>query len=88
LIENFSITNGDTLDLRALLSGASLTSNLSNLSSYVSVAGYTSDPFGNGTDTQLSISGPGGKALVSLQGAGQLTVSQLLNANALLLPPH
>jgi hypothetical protein len=88
LIENFSIANGDTLDVRALLSGAPLAADLSNLGSFVSVTGTTSDPFGNGTDTNVSVSGPGGTASLSLQGSGPLKLSDLVDGKALLLPSH
>lgn len=88
LIENFSIANGDTLDMRALLNGASLAADLSNLGSFVSITGTKADPFGNGTDTNVSVSGPGGSASLSLQGSGAVTLSQLENGNALKLPQH
>jgi hypothetical protein len=88
LIENFSIANGDTLDVRALLNGVSLAADLSNLGSFVSITGTTADPFGNGTDTNVSVSGPGGSAVLSLQGSGAIKLSDLESGNALKLPPH
>jgi hypothetical protein len=87
LIENFSPAGGDKLDLTALLSGAALNSDLSNLGQFVSVTGQSADPNG-GTDTILSVSGPGGSASLALGGAGAISLSDLLNNNALVLPRH
>jgi hypothetical protein len=88
LIENFSIANGDTLDVRALLNGAPVAADLANLGSFVSVSGAHADPSGNGTDTVLTIQGPGGRGSLSLQGSAPVTLSELVNGKALLLPPH
>jgi len=87
LIENFSLSGGDKLDLTALLGGASLTHNLSNLGSFLSVQSHTTDPNG-GTDTILAINGPGGSASLALGSTSPIAVSDLVNNNALILPPH
>ena len=88
--ETFSFAQGDTLDLTKLLAGAPLNADLSNLGSYVQVLGYSAnDPgFGPGTKTTLEITGPGGQAIVNLEGAGKIDLQELLSHNSLILPPH
>ena len=88
--ESFKVALGDKLDLTQLLAGAPLNADLSNLSSYVKVVGYSqNDPgFGPGTKTTLEITGPGGQATVNLEGAGKIDLNDLLSHNSLILPPH
>ena len=64
--------------------------NLVNLGAYVSLTGYSDNVpgFGAGTTTTLAITGPGGNAIVNLEGSGKLDLQDLLQHNALILPPH
>ena len=88
--ENFSVLQGDKLDLTKILAGAHLAHDLSNLSQFVKVLGYSSnDPgFGPGTKTTLEIVGPNGTGIVNLENSGKLNLKDLLSHNSLILPPH
>ena len=88
--ENFNVLQGDQLDLTKILAGAPLTADLSNLSQFVKVLGYSSnDPgFGPGTKTTLEIVGPNGSGIVNLENSGKLGLKDLLSHNSLILPPH
>jgi hypothetical protein len=89
-VPNFSVAHGDTLDLTKLLAGAPLAHDLTNIDRFVQVLGSgPNDPgFGHGTKTMLEVTGPGGTAIVNLEGAGKLDLKDLLKHNSLLLPPH
>jgi autotransporter passenger strand-loop-strand repeat protein len=89
-IAGFNATEGDKLDLTKLLAGAPIAQDLTNLSDFVRVAGYAANDagFGAGTQTMLEISGPGGQAIVHLEGSGKLELKDLLANNGLILPPH
>jgi hypothetical protein len=87
MINDFSLTDGDRLNLTTLLGGATLAPDLSNLGSFLSAAAATQNAAG-GFDTTLSISGPGGAASVVLESSGSITVLDLVSNNALVLPPH
>jgi hypothetical protein len=86
-IDGFSIAQGDTLDLTALLNGASPSLlDISNIGNYVSLGTPISDGSG-GWITDLTINGPGGSALVALDSSTKISsMSQLYSALA--LPPH
>ncbi len=88
--ENFSVLQGDKLDLTKILAGAPLTADLSNLSQFVKVLGHSSnDPgFGPGTKTTLEIAGPHGTGIVNLENSGKLGLKDLLSHNSLILSPH
>jgi hypothetical protein len=97
-ISGFSLIDGDKLNLKALLGGAPLAHDLSNLGSFLGVTGQSTDFFG-GTDTTLAVSGPGGAASLVLFNSGSVTASDwisngsislldLISNNALVLPPH
>jgi hypothetical protein len=90
LSQRFSIGHGDQLDLTKLLAGAPLAADLTNIGDFVKVLGYgRNDPgFGHGTRTTLEITGPGGRAIVNLEGSGKLDVKDLLSHDSLILPPH
>jgi hypothetical protein len=83
-IDDFSLLNGDRLNLLGLLAGAPLAHDLSNLGSFVTVA---ADPVGQ-VDTTLSIHGPGGAAALVLASNQPITLADLVNGNALVLPSH
>lgn len=87
-IENFSLNAGDKLDLTSVLKGAAVASDMSNLGTFVNIAGYRTDVTNGGTLTILSIAGPQGSATVGLSGSGPLALADLVKANALILPGH
>jgi hypothetical protein len=89
-VRNFSLTQGDKLDLTRILAGAPLAHDLANLGEFVKVLGSgRNDPgFGPGTKTTLEVSGLHGSAVVNLEGAGKLDLHDLVKHNALMLPPH
>ena len=89
-VQNFSLSQGDKLDLTQILAGAPLAHDLANLSSFVKVLGYgQNDPgFGPGTKTSLEVTGPHDSAVVNLEGVGKLDLADLLKHHSLLLPPH
>gem|GEM_PF-5167414 len=80
-VSGFNMANGDRIDLSQFLSTASLTHNLSNLSSFVSVST-------SGSNTVLQIAGAAGSDTVQLNGVGALSLQTLINGNAFILPPH
>ena len=85
LINHFSISGGDKLDLTPLLSGVSPGLLEGNLQNYVKLSVLPGAP-GNFT-TDLTITGPGGNASVALESSSQIsTLSQLVPA--LTLPTH
>ena len=83
-IENFSLSNGDKLDLSQILAGTSLRSDLTNLASFVKVIGHATDDAAFGTksdggiNTQLAITGVNATALVTLENTGSVTLSNLV----------
>ena len=81
LLGGFSAAQGDQIDLRQILAGIPLAHNLSNLGAYVSDSA-------SGSNTVLAISGPNGSDTVFLAGVGALSLQDLINSNALALPPH
>lgn len=86
-ITNFSLTAGDQLDLTALLSGAPLAHDLSNLSAYLTATPQS--PGQNGASVSLlAVSRPGGTASLALSSTSPISVANLVTANALVLPPH
>jgi hypothetical protein len=89
-VQNFSLAQGDTLNLTKILAGAPLAHDLANLGKFVKVLGYgRNDPgFGAGTKTTLEVSGLHGSATINLEGAGKLDLQHLLKHQALILPPH
>ena len=90
LQQAFDMGQGDQLDLTQVLAGAALQADLTNIADFVKVIGYGPNDagFGAGTKTMLEIVGPNGNASVTLEGAGNLTVNDLLRNNSLVLPPH
>jgi len=88
IIAAFSPTKGDTLDLTKVLAGVTLTPDLSNLGSYVSIASKSLGHHGNVTDTVLTITGSGGSDTVTLLNAGTVTLASLISGNSLILPAH
>jgi hypothetical protein len=88
-VQNFSVAQ-DKLDLTQLLAGAPLAHDLTNIGNFVQVLGSgPNDPgFGSGTKTTLEVSGPGGSAVVNLEGSGKIDLNDLLKHNSLILPPH
>jgi collagen type VII alpha len=89
-VQNFSLAQGDTLDLTKILAGVPLAHDLANLGEFVKVLGYgKNDPgFGAGTKTTLEVTGLHGTAVVNLEGAGKLDLQDLLKHQSLILPPH
>ena len=86
-INGFSIAQGDTLDLTALLNGVSPNLlDVGDIGNYVSLATPMSDGSG-GWITDLTIRGPGGSALVALDSSTDISSMSQLYA-ALTLPPH
>ena len=83
----FDPAAGERLNLTGLLAGAPLANDLANLGAFISVVGQGPDPNG-GTDTTLSLTGPGGGASLVLVGGKAIAAADLLNDNALVLPPH
>jgi hypothetical protein len=86
-IGGFDPAAGDRLNLAGLLARAPLETDLANLGAFVRVVGQGPDPNG-GTDTTLSLTGPGGGASLTLVNSRAIAVADLLNDNALILPPH
>jgi hypothetical protein len=84
--EPFNIANGDRLDLTQILAGAPLAQDLSNIGNYMKVLGYAGADQNGGT--VLEIMGPNGNSQVTLQGAGKVSVDDLVNNSSLVLPPH
>ena len=89
-VQNFSLSQGDKLDLTKILAGAPLAHDLANLGNFVQVLGHgRNDPsFGPGIKTTLEVTGPHGSAVVNLESAGKLELSDLLKHHSLILPPH
>jgi hypothetical protein len=87
-INDFSLGDGDKLDLSVLLAGAPLTHDLSNLGSFLNVTGQSGDEYGGGTSTTLAVNGPAGAASLVLVSTGSISVVDLLSSNALVLPSH
>ncbi len=89
-VQNFDLARGDKLDLTKLLSGAPLAADLTNVSDFVRVLAYAQNDTGyaSGTQTALDVTGPGGHAVVHLEGSGKLDLQALLAHNSLILPPH
>ena len=86
-ITDFSPMAGDRLNLTGLLAGVALTPDLANLGAFIRVTGQGPDPNG-GTDTTLSVTSPLGSASLTLVTSKPIAVADLLNDNALVLPPH
>ncbi len=86
-IGDFSVTSGMKLDLTALLAGAPLAGDLSNLGAFVSASAHVADLAG-GVDTILSVHGPGGAATLRLLNPNPIAVADLLNDHVLTLPGH
>jgi hypothetical protein len=86
-IADFSLTDGDKLNLNSILGGAPLAHDLSNLGSFLGVTGQTANVLG-GTDTTLAVSGPGGAASLVLFNSGSISLLDLVSNNVLVLPPH
>ena len=86
----FSLAQGDQLDLSQILAGAPVNQDLSNIGQYVKVIGHgPNDPgFGSGTQTVLQITGPNGQAIVHLEGSGRLNVHDLVKHDAIIPPTH
>jgi hypothetical protein len=86
-INGFSIVQGDTLDLTALLNGVSPSLlDISNVTNYVTLAPPTSDG-SDGWITDVTIKGPGGSAVVALDSSTNISsMSQLYSGLA--LPAH
>ena len=61
-----------------------------NIGNFVQVlgSGPNDSGFGAGTKTILEVAGPGGSAVVNLEGSGKLDLNDLLKHNSLILPPH
>jgi hypothetical protein len=86
-ISNFSLTNGDTLDLTKILSTATLAHDLSNLGSFVTLTSVVDTAVSTGLDTKLTITG-GGSASVTLLNSGPMALTDLVSHSSLVLPPH
>ena len=86
----FSLAQGDKLDLSQILAGAPVNQDLSNIGQYVKVIGHgPNDPgYGSGTQTVLQITGPNGTAIVHLEGSGKLNVHELVKNDAIIPPTH
>jgi hypothetical protein len=76
-VYGFNPAGGDRIDLSQILSGVSVTA--ASLGSYVSASS-------SGGNTSLGIVGPHGSDTVILAGAGSMSLQQLINANAFILP--
>jgi hypothetical protein len=89
-VRNFNLTHGDKLDLTKILAGAPLAHDLANLGNFVQVLGHGRNDasFGPGIKTTLEVTGPHGSAVVNLESAGKLQLSDLLKHHSLILPPH
>jgi hypothetical protein len=80
-VSGFNMSHGDQLNLSQILSGDTLTHNLSNLGSFIAVTN-------SGSNTTLQISGSGASDTIQLTGVGALTLQNLITGNAFVLPPH
>jgi len=88
VVQGFNLTDGDKLDLRQLLAGAPLAHDLANIGEFVRVLDEGQNHAGVGGGTRLEIAGPGGSAVVTLQGSGKLQLDDLLKHQSLHLPPQ
>ncbi len=86
-IQGFSASAGDRLDLTALLAGAPLAADLSNIGEFVKVVSSAADA-SFGIDTKLTIAGLSGTASLILNGASPVTVLSLLQNKAVIFPAH
>ena len=88
-VKNCSLARG-ARPRQQIPEGAPLTLDLGNDEPFVKVVGYgKNDPgFGPGTRTSFGVTGPHGRAIVNLEGAGKLELKDLLQHRSLLLPPH
>lgn len=86
-ITGFSLADGDRLDVTRLLHGGGIGDDLANVGLYVSVTGSTTDAAGL-IDTSLSINGPSGSASLTLSGTAAISVLDLLQNNALIVPSY
>ncbi len=80
-IAGFNMARGDQIDLTQILGGVSLAPDRSNLSSYVSASV-------SGSNTILTIAAPNGSDILLLAGVGGLSLKNLIDGNAFLLPIH
>lgn len=81
VVDDFSLTNGDKLDLSQILAGTAVLPDMSNLASFVKL---TTQGHGECANTVLTVSGSSGSEVVTLLGAGKLTLAAL-EANSLKL---
>ena len=81
-VGGFSLTNGDKIDLSAILAGSGVTA--ATLGSFVTLATVADAHHASWTDTVLTIAG-GGSDTVTLLHTGTLTLAGLTNS---LLLPH
>ena len=87
-IGNFTLTNGDALNLTQILAGVSLAHDLSNLGSFVALTSVADASVSSGFDTSLTITGASSTAHVTLLNTGSVTLTSLVASNSLVLPPH
>jgi Ca2+-binding RTX toxin-like protein len=87
-ISNFTLTNGDVLDVSKILAGASLAHDLSNLSSFITTSSIIDSAVSSGYDTKLVITGSTGTANVTLMNTGSIGLNDLVSHNSLGLPVH
>lgn len=83
-IAGFTTTNGDVLDLSAILAGAAVAANLSNLGDFVTLATAPDSRHAAWTDTTLTITGPGATASVTLVNAGTLALADLIASHSVI----
>src|ERR1051326_7638454 len=86
-IGDFSIAAGDSLNLIDVLAGVPLEHDLSNLGSFLNVTGQTSSA-GDLWNTTLAALGLHGTASLVLGSSDAMSVLDLLNGHALILPAH
>ncbi len=78
VVSGFSASAGDKLDLRGLLAGANISTDLVNLGSYVSTST-------SGSDTIISILSPLSHSNITLSGLPQVALSTLITDHALIV---
>jgi hypothetical protein len=84
-IGGFSLTNGDSVDLTAILSGVSASAVTASPSTYLSLTNIADPHHASWTDAVLTVKGTGGTASVTFVDSGSLTLSGVLSAGVLKL---
>ena len=86
-IAGFTLTDGDKLDLSALLAGTGALADGSNLSSFVTLAQQPDARHPSTTDTVLTVKGTAASASITLLNTGTLNLTDLVT-NGSIVPAH